>query len=244
MNFHGKEALRRVMHNDTNDPSYQGLPKDEKLLYQFFDSKRKKLNQLRKANILKQDQYDLLLPPGKQETCSNKFDITLLVLVIRNFVLHLQPPKGGWNIKKPQPGDFSLAAFVVWIRELRNQILHGAPDDFLDPQHFQIIWSEIRRALLGVQYNCIGDFDNILVDKVVIDLNDGKDFIENLVKDLRKDLNHEITKQSQKVLQNVLDQLEKKIQELKKTKVINIVEPEIFKLVLFLMVNICCPISF
>ena len=226
--FHGKKALLSILHNDANDPTYQGLPSDEKLLYQFFLANKKRLDKLLKDKILKKDQYDLLLPPGKQETSSKLFDITLLVLLIRNFV-NIPPPKGGWNIEKPKAGDTSLGAFVIIIRELRNGILHGTPDDFLKPQYFPYIWSEIRRALVGVNYNCIGDFDKMLTDKVVIDLNDGKIFIEGLIKDLRDDLKNEIDQQNKDMLQNVLDQVEKKIKESKEEEVKEIVEPDLFR---------------
>uniref|UniRef100_A0A7M6DP86 DZIP3-like HEPN domain-containing protein n=1 Tax=Clytia hemisphaerica TaxID=252671 RepID=A0A7M6DP86_9CNID len=139
LTFHGKMALLQILH----DPAYQGLPVDEKKLYQFFLANKTTLDKLLKKNILKKDQYDLLLPPGKQETSSKLFDITLLALLIRNFV-NIPKPQGGWGIKEPKAGDTSIAAFVILIRELRNQIVHGAPDDFLKPQHFQNIWAKIR----------------------------------------------------------------------------------------------------
>ena len=224
LTIHGKEALLSILH----DPAYQGLPVDEKLLYRFFVTNKKTLDNLRNRGILKKDQYELLLPPGKHETSSKRFDITLLVLLIRNFV-KIPQPKGGWKIKKPEAGDTSIACFVIWIRELRNEILHATHDDFLDPLKFNTFWLDIRRALVGVKYNSIGDFDNIYTDKLVIDLNDGKIFIEGLIKDLNDNLKNEIDQQNQDMLQNVLDQVEKKIKESREEEVKEIVEPDLFR---------------
>ena len=123
----------------------------------------------------------------------------------------------------------SHAIFHFVVRELSNGILHSTPDDFLDLNKFNTFWADIRGALVGVQYNCIGDFDNMLTDKVVIDLNDGKIFIEGLIKDLRDDLKNEIDQQNKDMLQNVLDQVDKKIKESKEEEVKEIVEPDLFR---------------
>ena len=216
LNIHGKKGLLRVMHNDMVDPSYQGLPRNEQQLYQFFDKNRKELNGLKKSNILKQDQLDLLLPTSGK-TSSLEFDITLIVFVIINFV-KITPPKGGWKIKEPKQGDFSVAAFIIALRQLRNKILHASLDDFKDQNFFNGLWAEIRAALVGINYNCLPDFDNLLQDKVVVDIKDGKNHMTDLVEDLKKVLKVEMSKQKKEMLASLMKEVDKKIKELEKLK--------------------------
>eukprot|EP00111_Clytia_hemisphaerica_P005411 TCONS_00015641-protein len=212
LNIHGKNGLLRVMHNDTNDPLYQGLPRNEQQLYQFFDKYRKKLNGLKKSGALKKDQFDLLLP-ANGKTSSLSFDITLIVFVIINFV-NITPPKGGWRIKEPKQGDFSVAAFIIALRQLRNKILHGALKEFKDQNFFKGIWAEIRAALVGINYNCLPDFDSLLHDKVVVDIKDGKDHMTDLVEDLKKTVQDEMSKQNKDMLLTVMKEVDKKVKEL------------------------------
>uniref|UniRef100_A0A7M5V7G2 SH3 domain-containing protein n=1 Tax=Clytia hemisphaerica TaxID=252671 RepID=A0A7M5V7G2_9CNID len=212
LNIHGKNGLLRVMHNDTNDPLYQGLPRNEQQLYQFFDKYRKKLNGLKNSGALKKDQFDLLLP-ASGKTSSLSFDITLIVFVIINFV-NITPPKGGWRIKEPKQGDFSVAAFIIALRQLRNKILHGALKEFKDQNFFKGIWAEIRAALVGINYNCLPDFDSLLHDKVVVDIKDGKNHMTDLVEDLKKTVQDEMSKQNKDMLLTVMKEVDKKVKEL------------------------------
>ena len=215
LNIHGKKVILRILHNDMNDPTFNGLPKDEQKLYQFFDSNKKTLKNLLKKQILKADQYAILLPPvppapAKPETWSGKMDITLLALVISTFV-NLPPPVGGkWTIKVPKPGDSSIAAFIIILRQLRNDILHGCAEDFADVNFFNGIWNRIERALLGLNYNGMADFNKMLNDNVVIDLKDGKQFIEELVKDLEHDLDDKIDQNHK----DTINAVEKKIKDM------------------------------
>eukprot|EP00111_Clytia_hemisphaerica_P013616 TCONS_00040039-protein len=211
LNVHGKKALLRVFHNDIGG-NYAGLPKDPGQLYNFFNqpNNRKILNKLKSSKTLKQDQFDLILPPNSNLCKSNSFDITLIVLLIITFV-NIPPPLGGWKIKVPKANDQSLAAFVVLIRNLRNLILHGSLNDFDEPYfkkiwkdikdcliglqydqtmlkdfdepYFKKIWKDIKDCLIGLQYDqtMLKDFDELLTnDKVVFDFKDGTDFIEGL----------------------------------------------------------------
>ncbi|XP_066923144.1 repetitive organellar protein-like [Clytia hemisphaerica] len=181
LNVHGKKALLRVFHNDIGG-NYAGLPKDPGQLYNFFNQQknRKILNKLKSSKTLKQDQFDLILPPNSNLCNSNSFDITLIVLLIITFV-NIPVPLGGWK-KVPNANDQSLAAFVVLIRNLRNLILHGSLDDFDEP-YFKKIWKNIKDCLIGLQYDqtMLKDFDELLTnDKVVFDFQDGTDFVDGL----------------------------------------------------------------
>ncbi|XP_066920992.1 uncharacterized protein [Clytia hemisphaerica] len=214
---HGKKALLRVFHNDLGG-NYAGLPKDPAQLYNFFNQQknRKVLNKLKSSKTLKQDQFDLILPPNSNLCNSNSFDITLIVLLIITFV-NIPPPLGGWK-KVPKANDQSLAAFVVLIRNLRNLILHGSLDNFDEP-YFKNIWKDIKDCLIGLQYDqtMLKDFDELLTnDKVVFDFKDGTEFVEGLLDfdELKEDIKKKFDsnfKQQDKELKKRLVSMKKDI---------------------------------
>uniref|UniRef100_A0A7M5V5L0 DZIP3-like HEPN domain-containing protein n=2 Tax=Clytia hemisphaerica TaxID=252671 RepID=A0A7M5V5L0_9CNID len=210
---HGKKALLRVFHNDIGG-NYVGLPKDPAQLYNFFNQpkNRKILNKLKSSKTLKQDQFDLILPPNSNLCNSNSFDVTLIVLLVITFV-NIPAPLGGWK-KVPKANDQSLAAFVVLIRNLRNLVLHGSLDDFDEP-YFKKIWKDIKDCLIGLQYDqtMLKDFDELLTnDKVMFDFQDGADFVEGLFNELEE----EIKKKFDSNFKQQENELKKKLVSMKK----------------------------
>ena len=111
-----------------------------------------KLNKLCKKGVLSKDQMLLIFPPN-QQTHSEKFDTTLLVLLIRNCT-NIPPPVTGWGDKDPPSTDRSLAANSIRARELRNFFHHTEPKD-LDEKAFNAKWSEGENIIkdLGFQYD-------------------------------------------------------------------------------------------
>merc|ERR1711962_1497607 len=87
-------ALISVIHNDSNDASYQGLPRNHVDLYKELNSRRHKLKQLKQKKIIDQCQYDILLPTSGK-TDSADFDVSLSYAVIRN--LFKFPTGTGWK---------------------------------------------------------------------------------------------------------------------------------------------------
>ena len=79
------ESLRHVLHNKGNDPSYVGLPEDPADLYQKLSNNHQEtITNLQTRRVLSQEQIDLLFTPGDNKTYSDEFDITLIVVLIRN----------------------------------------------------------------------------------------------------------------------------------------------------------------
>ena len=96
-----KESLLGVLHNLSGDTSYDGLPTNPAELYKEFDKNhRVTFNKLLGKGVLNKDQINLIFLPNKQETFSNNFDVTLLVVLIIN-CCHLHPPINGWKDKNP-----------------------------------------------------------------------------------------------------------------------------------------------
>ena len=61
------------------------------------------------------DHWDLLFPPGEQETDSNLFDITLIVLLIKTCIK--LTPVNGWKGYVPAATNHSLPADVIRVLE-------------------------------------------------------------------------------------------------------------------------------
>ena len=165
--YHLKEALLDVVH----DQQYGGIPRDPTALYQFFNQPNniQKINKLRKK-ILKQDQYDLLLP-NDQKTCSKKWDITLICLVIINFTSVPKPTKG-WKAT-PDPADSAIGGVVLIGRQLRNGFNHATLDTYSEENDFNVFFTEIENVLVGLNYKKIAEFDglkNESIDENDIDL--------------------------------------------------------------------------
>ena len=155
---HLKQALLNILHNADNDPTYQGLPKDGKLLYGrmvlFKQAFKKKLHK-----VLKKDQWDMLCDHTTGVSDSQQWDVTLIVVVIIN-ELKLPPPQNGWTWP-PAANDKSKAAFVLIARHLRNIVKHGSLKDFSTIQQFDCVWKQIKSALTDVKYQNIKDFDEL-----------------------------------------------------------------------------------
>ena len=118
---HINPGLLDVVHNDgpNPDPTYIGIPRDPKLLYAFLSTPQSLviINRLKNIGVLKQEQFELLFPPGCNETDSKKFDPTLNQIMIRNFTT-LKTANGRWKIDEIFPGDTSVAANTVRAVEL------------------------------------------------------------------------------------------------------------------------------
>ena len=196
VNRHLQQALLDVVH----DPQYDGLPKDPEELYKFFNKQDniKKINNLRKKNILKQDQIDLLLPQN-QRTFSNKWDVTLISVVIINFTT-LPEPINGWR-KELDPTDISIAAYLVQARHLRNKSNHATLETFCEEVDFNTFFTEIRLIIVGLKYKDIAQFDDLTNDTL-----DQKLFKE----DIKLFMNNMVTiKEKEKAISEVLDWLKK-----------------------------------
>ena len=144
-----REALLNILH----DSSY-GLPRPPADLFKSLSkpSIKLKLSNLRKKGILKKNQWELIFPIGKQETNSNLFDVTIIVLLIE-VCTTLWPANSNWRDKNPPLEDISVAAFVIRARELRNYLQHFPSTDQLDNDEFQIKWKDGIDILIGLSYS-------------------------------------------------------------------------------------------
>ena len=159
VNFHCQKALLVVLHNN-------GVPSDPVELYKFFNNTNNldQIRRLENRKILKKDQVNLLLPQN-QRTFSEKWDITLICVVIINFST-LPSPNGGWEIKVPDPTDITASATVINIRQKRNIMNHASIEAFQDDKTFGDFFTEIGKLLARLKYKNIDQFKAVNIDSI------------------------------------------------------------------------------
>lgn len=145
----GTEALRGVF-----DRFY---PAGE--LKAFLNSNRLTLLGLRKRRTLSPFQWEKLFPPLSTPD-SNTFDISLLVLLLRN-ICGLRCSPSEWNAM-PNPDDITLEADIARIRSMRNRLFHMGPRD-VSYRDFDTQWKEMSAVVkrLGLKQ---AEIDSITVE--------------------------------------------------------------------------------
>ncbi|KXJ10818.1 E3 ubiquitin-protein ligase DZIP3 [Exaiptasia diaphana] len=140
-----------VIHMPTNLPGVLSTPKVQK-----------ELRQLQKKNVLHQSQIDILNLARKGSVTSAAFDISLLIVLLRNFCnITSSPTDAVWN-SEPSTADKSKAADIVRIRLCRNNLYHRT-NLAVTESDFEKKWDEIKHALIrlggGTKYE--EDIQNI-----------------------------------------------------------------------------------
>ena len=132
----GGDALRvtfHVMHHPST-------------LAAVFNSQISVLKKLQ-HRVITPSQWDLLFPAlGRPD--SNKFDITLLTILLRN-ICGLSAPTAGWNVMPPT-GETSTPADIVRIKIFRNQVYGHIASPQLDDTTFETLWQEISKPLVNL----------------------------------------------------------------------------------------------
>ena len=106
-------SVRNILHNISNDPSYDGLPVNPEELYLvLYNNHKHTLDSLQNKGIINRYQMMLLLPYDIKRTCSENMNIPLLVVLIRNCT-NLCPPIHGKWYGTINPLDQSKAANVL-----------------------------------------------------------------------------------------------------------------------------------
>ena len=109
---------------------------------------RKNLQALSKKRVLNPKQWSLLYPSAPATVSSKQFDITLLIVLLRN-ICGLSPPitTGSWD-KLPPVTDVSREADMVRVKYFRNTVYGHAEQASVDDVTFNNQWTDIRDALV------------------------------------------------------------------------------------------------
>ena len=105
-----------------------------------------KLKHLHAKKVIKDEQMNLLFPPaGMAPTTSEKYDITLLFVLIRTICGVTPPASTGWN--EPLSSDTSEVADLIRIKNYRNEIFHRKSTE-VDHSEFLTYWNKISEVLV------------------------------------------------------------------------------------------------
>ena len=108
------------------------------------------LQSLRKKRVLNPLQWGKLFPAVASAVSSANFDVTLLMLLLRN-TCGLSPPGSthSWD-KLPHDSDNSFEANVVRIKFYRNDVYGHATMASVDAPTFNALWQKISIAILAL----------------------------------------------------------------------------------------------
>ncbi|CAB3983839.1 Ankyrin repeat domain-containing 50 [Paramuricea clavata] len=143
----GTETMRKYLdsiHSPANLPA-------------VLNANRATLNRLHTRRVINLEQMNLLFPPpGMPPTTSSNYDITLLFILIRN-ICGLTPPRStrSWDANPPS-FDITPEANLARIKYYRNVLYAHKKSTEVSDTNFNIYWSEIENALVGLGAN-IGD---------------------------------------------------------------------------------------
>ena len=104
------------------------------------------LQLLRRRKVLNPSQWSKLYPTIKSSVSSQHFDITLLIVLLRN-ICGLGSPPAGWDTLPPA-ADTTLEADIVRIKCFRNTVYGHASEASVDDATFNQYWKDIQDALV------------------------------------------------------------------------------------------------
>ena len=104
------------------------------------------LQELRTRKVLNPSQWGKLYPAMKSSVSSRDFDITLLMVLLRN-MCGLVRPATGWDTLPPAT-DTTLEADIVRIKCYRNTVYGHASEASIDDPTFSQYWQDIQDALI------------------------------------------------------------------------------------------------
>lgn len=160
------------------------------------------LQALHRRKILNPTQWGKLYPAIASSVSSRDFDITLLMILLRN-ICGMIPPTTGWD-DLPAATDVSTEADIVRVKFYRNTIYGHASQASVDDAAFNRYWADIQQPLLrlgGTSYGAA--IDSLRDDCMHPDIEEHY---------------QELLKQWKKIEENIQDKLhemDKKLDDLK-----------------------------
>jgi len=148
---------------------------------------RKNLLALRNKRVLNLKQWSVLYPLVPAMLSSKRFDITLLIVLLRN-ICGLSPPTttSSWD-KLPPLTDISCEADIVRVKYFRNT-LYCAEQASVNDVMFNNLWTDIRDTLVRLG----GPSYGAAIDKLKTEVMDpvAEEHDKDLLKQLQKDDNN------------------------------------------------------
>ena len=109
------------------------------------------LKSLKKKKVLNATQWGELYPATLSTVSSSNFDITLLMILLRN-ICGLSPPSstGSWDMLPPA-SDNGIEDNIARIKYYRNSVYGHAPKASVDDPTFKMLWQDISNAILALE---------------------------------------------------------------------------------------------
>jgi len=115
---------------------------------------------LKEKNIISSKQWSKLYPHARRLVSADTFDISLLMVLIRNICYCLPPPSSGWN-KLPSSEDTTLSADIARVSYFRNLLAHASKAS-IDSETFEDYWTILSEALVRLLgESCRPDLDDL-----------------------------------------------------------------------------------
>ena len=160
------------------------------------------LQSLQKKRVLNPLQWGKLYPANKSSVSSKDFDITLMMVLLRN-ICGLTPPATGWD-DLPLAVDLTTEADIARIKLHRNALYGHANQASVDDKTFKTCWKDIRDTLVrlgGTAYEAaIDGLKDTCMDPVI------EEHYRELLKQWNKDEGN---------IKDKLDEVVEKLDELK-----------------------------
>ncbi|XP_066030538.1 E3 ubiquitin-protein ligase DZIP3-like [Pocillopora verrucosa] len=99
-----------------------------------------------KKKVLNPLQWGKLYPAVRSSVASKNFDITLLMVLLRN-ICGLAPPATGWDTLPPAT-DTTFEADIVRIKCYRNTVYGHVSNSSVDDPTFNQYWQDIQDSLV------------------------------------------------------------------------------------------------
>ena len=135
-------------------------------LQSILAAKKAILQPLRRGKVIDATQWGKLYPVIPSSVSSKDFDITLLLVLLRN-LCGLPSPAAGWDTL-PAATDVSLEADIARVKYYRNSVYGHAECASVDDATFNTCWGDIRDTLVrlgGAKYKAaIDDLETECMD--------------------------------------------------------------------------------
>ena len=119
-------------------------------LHKSLSAAHPTLQSLRKKRILNPTQWGKLYPTVPSSVSSASFDITLLMVLLRNICSFTPPAStGSWDML-PLSHDNSTEANIARIKYYRNGVCSHASQASVDDVTLNMLWQDISNALLAL----------------------------------------------------------------------------------------------
>ena len=106
------------------------------------------LQSLKKKKTINDTQWGKLYPSPHLSVTSGDFDITLLMVLLRN-ICGLAAPATGWD-SLPPALDTSVEANIARVKYYRNTVYGHASQASVDDPTFNSLWRDISAALIAL----------------------------------------------------------------------------------------------